>query len=50
MENYYIVAGLLLNSALITFNRFVRKLPDWLYLPGLILGIVLILTGAVQSR
>ncbi len=50
MDNYWIPAGLLLNSCLILVNRFVRKLPDWIYLPCLILGIVLILTGALKSR
>lgn len=48
--NPFIIAGLLLNSTLMTVNRFFRQLPDWLYLPGLILGIGLIITGAVFSR
>ena len=50
MEQYLIPIGLLFNSAVITFNRFVRKLPDWLYLSCLILGIILILTGAILRR
>ncbi|MGM9602062.1 MAG: hypothetical protein ACI3W5_10870 [Faecousia sp.] len=50
MEMYLIAAGLLLNSALITINRFWKHIPDKFYLPGLILGIVLILTGAILHR
>lgn len=46
MEQYLIPIGLLLNSALIAINRFCR-LPDWLYLPGLLLGIAIIIIGAV---
>lgn len=48
--NYLIIAGLLFNSALITVNRFVKHLPDWIYLPGLILGICLMIAGAIQMR
>lgn len=50
MEKYLIVAGLLLNSLLITANRFWKKMPDYLYLPGLILGILLIIAGAVMTK
>lgn len=50
MEQYLIPAGLLLNSLLIIVNRFWKKLPDRLYMTGLILGIVLILSGAVMAR
>lgn len=46
MGNNLIVAGLLLNSALMVINRFVRRLPDWLQIPLLLVGIGLILTGA----
>lgn len=46
MEQYLIPAGLLLNSLLITFNRFVHPIPDWLYITGLIIGILLIVIGA----
>lgn len=50
MEQYLIPAGLVLNSLLIVINRFVKHLPDWVYLPGLILGIGLIIAGAVMTR
>lgn len=45
MEQYLIPIGLILNSLLITCNRFVRKLPDWFYLPAMIVGICLIFAG-----
>lgn len=50
MGMHFIVSGLLFNSALITANRFWKKIPDKFYLPGLILGIVLILVGAILQR
>lgn len=49
MEQYWIPLGLILNSLLILVNRW-KHLPDWFYLPGLILGICLILAGAFLSR
>lgn len=50
MGNYLLAAGLLLNSALIVINRFVKHLPDWVHIPLLILGIGLILTGGLMMR
>lgn len=50
MEQYLIPAGLLLNALIITVNRFVVKIPDWLYITGLIVGIGLIIAGAVMRR
>ena len=50
MEQYLIPAGLILNSLLIVVNRFWRELPDWLYLPGLILGISMIIVGGFMRR
>ncbi len=44
------IFGLLLNAALITANRFWRRLPDWLYLGGLVLGLAAIIAGALLSR
>ena len=46
----YIIFGLLWNSALITFNRFVKDIPDWLYLPGLIIGIGAIIAGGMLAK
>ncbi len=48
--HWLIVFGLLFNSALMTANRFWRKLPEWLYLGGLILGITAIIAGAIITR
>ena len=50
MGNYLLAAGLLLNSALIVINRFVYRLPNWLQIPLLLLGIGLILTGGLMMR
>lgn len=50
MKQYWTSAGLLLNSAVITVNRFFLTLPEWLSLSCLILGIALILIGAVVSK
>lgn len=50
MGNYLIVAGLLLNSALIVINRFIYRLPDWLQIPLLLLGIGPIASGAIMMH
>lgn len=47
--NWLLVVGILLNSALIVVNRFIYKLPDKVQFPLLILGIVLLVIGLVQS-
>ncbi len=44
------IFGLLFNSALIVARRFWRKFPDWLYLPGMILGIAAMLAGIIIFR
>lgn len=49
MERYLIPIGLILNSLLMIVNRW-KRLPDWLYLPGLLLGIGLIIAGAFLTR
>lgn len=48
--NYVLIAGILLNTALIVINRFIKRLPDWLQIPLLIAGIGLILTGGILMR
>ena len=50
MERYLIPAGLLLNALLITLNRYWKRFPSGLYLPGLMVGFLLILAGAVARR
>ena len=47
--NWCLIIGILLNSALIVVNRFIYKLPDKVQFPLLILGIVLLIIGLVQS-
>lgn len=47
--NWCLIAGILLNSSLIIVNRFIHKLPDKVQFPLLILGIVLLIIGLVQS-
>ena len=47
--NWCLIIGILLNSALIVVNRFIRKLPNKVQIPLLILGIVLLVIGLVQS-
>lgn len=50
MDNYFLIAGVLLNTVLILINRFVKRLPNWLQIPLLLLGIGLILAGMVMMR
>ncbi len=50
MDNYFLIAGVLLNSALIVTNRFVTRLPNWLQIPLLLLGLGLIFTGFLKSH
>ena len=50
MENYLLITGVLLNSALIVINRFIYRLPSWLQIPLLLVGIGLIAAGAVMMR
>lgn len=42
--------GLILNTTLIFAKRFVKKLPDWLYQSGLLLGIAAMMIGMILSR
>lgn len=50
MHNYWLAAGLFLNSACILIRRYFQIMPDWLYLSCLILGIALMLIGIFKSR
>lgn len=45
--NYFLFAGILLNSILIVVNRFVKRLPDGVQIPLLLLGIGLIIAGMI---
>lgn len=50
MGNWLLIAGVLLNSALIVINRFIHRLTDWVQIPLLLVGIGLIAAGAVMMR
>jgi hypothetical protein len=50
MDNHLLIAGILLNAALIVINRFVYQLPNWIQIPLLLAGIGLILAGMVRMR
>lgn len=45
MGKYLIMVGLLINMAYILINRFVKTLPDWIAIPGLLIGIALMIAG-----
>lgn len=45
-----LLLGLLLNGILILVNRFFWKMPDWLHIALLILGIILMILGLIRSR
>ena len=48
MDNYFLIAGILLNSILIVVNRFIKRLPNYIDIPLLLLGIGLIITGLIN--
>lgn len=48
--NYFLIAGILLNSVLIVVNRFIYRLPNWVQIPLLLVGIGLILAGMILMR
>ncbi len=50
MGNHLLITGVLLNAALIVINRFIYRLPNWLQIPLLLLGIGLIVAGMVMMK
>lgn len=48
--NYFIIAGILLNTSLIIINRFVKRLPGWLLFPLSLLSIALMIIGLLQMK
>ena len=42
--------GLLFNMSLLLINRYVKHLPDWLYIPCMCLAIAAMIAGAFLSR
>ena len=43
--NYLLIAGIALNALLIVVNRFIYRLPNWIQIPLLLVGIGLIIAG-----
>ena len=48
--NYCLIAGILLNTVLGVVNRFLYRLPNWIQIPLLLIGIGLMITGMVMTR
>ena len=46
--NSFLSAGILLNAVLIVVNRFVKRLPNSVQIPLLLLGIGLIIAGMIR--
>ena len=42
-----LLLGILCNSALIVINRFVKKLPDWIYISGQVVCILAMIAGLI---
>ena len=50
MGDYLLITGIQLNSVLIVSNRFGKRLPDWVQIPLLLVGIGLIIAGMVMMK
>ena len=48
--NYLLTAGIVLNTLLIVVNRFIYRLPNWIQIPLLLVGIGLIIAGMLMLR
>lgn len=46
--NFFLIAGILLNTALIVINRFIKRLPNCVQIPLLLLGIGLMIVGLIM--
>ena len=46
--NYFLIAGVLLNTVLIVVNRFIYRLPNRIQIPLLLLGIGLMIVGLIM--
>ena len=44
------LAGLRFNCVLILINRYLKHLPDWLYIPCMILAIAAMIAGAFLTK
>lgn len=45
MNHYLVMSGVILNLVLTLVNRFVYRLPNWLQIPLLLIGITLMIAG-----
>lgn len=50
MDNLLVIAGVLLNTALVIINRFFYRLPNRIQIPLCLLGIGLIIAGMVMLK
>ena len=50
MDHYFLISGVLLNTVLIVINRFIKRLPNAVQIPLLLVGIALILGGIVIRK
>ena len=50
LGKYLLIAGVLLNSVLLIINRFVKRLPNGVQIPLLLVGIGLILFGFLITK
>lgn len=46
--NFFLIAGILLNTTLIVINRFIKRLPNCVQIPLLLLGIGLMIVGLIM--
>ena len=49
-KNTLIIAGVIIYIAMSGIDRFVVSIPNIIYIPLAVLGIVLILTGALSKK
>lgn len=49
-RSWFISLGIIIYIILTGFDRFVCKVPNYLYIPIAIIGIVLIITGFIKDR
>ena len=48
--NPLLIIGLLINCTYVCVNRFWKRLPNYIAIPILLLGIALMLTGSFLSK
>lgn len=48
--NNLLMGGLLGNCILLLINRFIRHIPDFLYIPLMIVCIICMIIGVIQTN